>query len=232
MNKHDQCLWKYYQNDNAGVFSGTHDRHNKVVREIKKRLPLHAKVLEVGFGDGYLIKKLSNKYDCYGADISNEVVERIKKEILNVRFETINIDGKLPYEDNFFNGFIASEVLEHMADEELFLCVSEIKRVLKKDGYGIITVPAEENLKESECFCPNCGTVFHKWGHKQFWDVKKIRDVFKGFEIIQIKDYFVRYEGNSVLEKITGYIFYILRNLFNKFNKLPNRSYLAVIRKK
>lgn len=227
----DKKLWSYFISENKDVFSLTHNRHKRVFNQIKKYIKPKSKLLEIGFGDGYLLKKLSKFYDCYGADITEKFVEKIKKDILDINFKTINTDGIMPYEDNFFDGFIASEVLEHMTDKELKICVNEIKRVLKENGYAFITVPAEEDLKANECFCPNCNTVFHRWGHQQSWNYNKIRELFKHFKIVKISNYFVRYEGSNILEKVIGYLLFVSRNIFNKFHKLPNRSYLAILKK-
>ena len=233
MNNNDQKLWEYYQQNNSGVFSLTHNRHNKLARHIFNFIKgSSARILEIGFGDGYLLKKLSKKYNCYGADLSSSVVQEMKKELPNVDFTTIGVDGLMPYSDGFFDGFIASEVLEHMNDEELFLSIIEMKRILKVGGYAFITFPANETLKDNECFCPNCGTSFHRWGHKQTWNMKKIVERFSNFEIVLIKDYFVRFEGGNLLESALGYLFYAARNVINIFKKLPNRSYLVILRKK
>ena len=49
-------------------------------------------------------------------------------------------DGKvIPFDAEFFDGFICTEVLEHVFDYNNF--ASEIYRVLKPGGMGIVTVP-------------------------------------------------------------------------------------------
>lgn len=231
MKDDDKDLWAHYQINNVGVFSETHNRHDRVYLTLKKYIKSPAKILEIGFGDGYLLKKMSKLYDCCGADISQEVVERARRELVDVKFEVIGMDGKLSFGDGSFDGFVASEVLEHMTDEELTMCVSEIKRILKKGGYAFITVPAEENLEENECFCPKCKTAFHKWGHKQSWNIEKIKAVFGQLEVISLKEYFVRFEGKNFIEKIVGYVFFVMRNVANKFITVSNRSYLIILKK-
>jgi len=49
-------------------------------------------------------------------------------------------DGKtIPFDAEFFDGFICTEVMEHVLDYNNF--ASEIYRVLKKGGVGIVTIP-------------------------------------------------------------------------------------------
>lgn len=48
----------------------------------------------------------------------------------------------LPFPNNFFDCIILSEVLEHLGEEDTAL--QEIKRVLKKDGILLVTVPCED----------------------------------------------------------------------------------------
>jgi len=189
------------------------------------------RLVEIGFGDAYLLNKLSKKYECCGADISKENVEQMRKNIKSIEFDIIDTNGRLPYKDNFFNGFIASEVFEHMSDKELRVAVGEMKRILKSDGFAILTFPAEERLKEAICYCPNCGKVFHRWGHKQSWNDNKIKKLFKGFKIITVKKFFTIYRGSCFKERIIGFMMYALRNIADKFIDVPNKTYLVILKK-
>lgn len=137
----------------------------------------------------------------------------------------------MKFGDNSLDWFIASEVLEHMNDNQLDISISEIYRILKKWWYAFITFPAKENLKNNECICPNCWEVFHKWGHKQYWSEEKIKKNFNMFKIVELREFFNRYTWNSFLEYIIWYNMYILRNILNKFINLENKSYLLILKK-
>lgn len=54
----------------------------------------------------------------------------------------------IPYKDNIFDYVISNHILEHIADEER--AVSEIKRVLKKDGKWIFSFPVCTDIKTYE----------------------------------------------------------------------------------
>lgn len=229
-NDKDRKMWVYYQEDRPEVFDSTHNRHEKVSKEVEKYLKPKSKILEIGFGDGYLLKLLSKKYDCWGADIDKAIIEKIEKTTSGVKFSVIDTDGKLPVENEYFDGFIASEVLEHMTNEELGVCVSEIERILKRDGYAFVTVPAEETLKENECLCPNCGTVFHKWGHKQYWNENKIRKTFENMDIIKIEKMLVSPGTLNVFGKMEVAAKKIASKLLKK--KIKGMTFLVIFKKK
>jgi ubiquinone/menaquinone biosynthesis C-methylase UbiE len=226
----DQKLWTYHQTNNAKNLILGHPRQEILFKSVLKTIS-NGKILEIGFGDGYLLERLSSSaYECYGSDISIENIAQMKKKLPSVNFLQASLDSALPYQGNFFDVFIASEVLEHMTNEELALCVSEMQRVLRIGGYAIITFPAEENLKENECFCPSCGEKFHKWGHKQFWDEAKIRKIFSSFDIKVLKRQYVRVPGMNIF----GAIDYFLRNFLHRFFGLnpSNMTFFVILKKK
>jgi len=68
--------------------------------------------------------------------------------------------------------------LEHLDDQTLKKGLSEIYRVLKKEGYFIITTPYKENLEQSMVVCPKCHTRFHRIGHVSSFDETKIKKIF------------------------------------------------------
>lgn len=230
MQTKDSKLWTFHQTDNVENLTMGNPRQDMLFKKINKLL-IKGKVLEVGFGNGYLLKRMSDKFECYGADISSENIVQMKKNIPEVKFNLIEVDGKLPYDSDYFDMFVASEVLEHMSDDELELNIKEIKRVLKRGGYAIITFPVGERLKDNECFCPNCGEVFHRWGHKQSWNTQKIKNAFSNFIIEEIKEFFTPYKGESLFENIIGFTMFMLRTILNKIISIPNKNYLLIIKK-
>lgn len=229
---HDEALWTYHQTENVQNLEIGHPRQEMLFSVLSRLVKPGKKILEIGFGDGYLLQKLARRYMCFGADISEENLFQMSKKIPSVEFRLASVNGQLPFARESFDGFVASEVLEHMTDGELVVAVGEIGRTLKKGGLAIVTVPAEERLKDNECFCPNCGHVFHKWGHKQVWNRKKIAKTFVDFNIIKISEFFVPYHGNNLFERIVGLIMHGLRNLANIFTKIGGRSYLIIIQKR
>ncbi len=57
-------------------------------------------------------------------------------EIVNVEYPEVDIH-KLPYPDDSFDFVVSDQVMEHVRNP--FIAVNEIYRVLKKDGWNILT---------------------------------------------------------------------------------------------
>jgi SAM-dependent methyltransferase len=222
----DVALWSHYQTEAAEVFGFGHSRQDALFEEISRLAP-GGRLLEIGFGDGYLLRRLAGKYESHGADISAGNVEKMRAGIPEVEFAVTEPDGSLPYPDAHFDLFVASEVLEHMDDAELDASVREIRRVLKPGGRAVITVPARENLSANECFCPNCGFKFHKWGHRQYWDSAKIRRLFADFKIVSIREkYFVPHNLN-----VLGRLEAAARIALSKVRPVSGMTFLAILQR-
>jgi len=116
------------------------------------------KLLEVGFGAGYFLEKLSKKFECFGIDISPKTVEFAKdkfKDNNRIKVSQQSIEST-NFKDNYFDVVIAVEVIEHLPDGVLDNAIKEIRRILKPGGVFIGSTPANEDLKNDTCFCPYC----------------------------------------------------------------------------
>jgi SAM-dependent methyltransferase len=90
-------------------------------------------VLDVGCGIGDFLNFRKNTY---GIDINEHLVEHCKNQGL-VAYSFKN--GKMPFNDNLFDGVLLDNVMEHIEDPTELLI--EISRVIKKNGTLIIGVP-------------------------------------------------------------------------------------------
>jgi len=116
----------------------------------KLKLSSGDRLLDVGCGEGrhtieaYLAADIEAiEVDLSGKDISVEkekakaFVDPVNKNKY-IEFKTENA-LKLPFEDNYFEKVVCSEVLEHIPDFKGVL--AEINRVLKPDGVLAVSVP-------------------------------------------------------------------------------------------
>ena len=160
---------KEFWEENEAEFAGDVSSP-EIVRLSKKYI--RNKVLDVGAGSGALINLIP---DAVGLDLAPKHPRMIKGDISN-----------MPFRDDSFGTIFATEILEHLDDETLNKGLDEICRVLCVGAYLVITVPYNEDLRQNMAVCPKCGAKFHRWGHMQVFDEKRMREMLekKGFEIV------------------------------------------------
>jgi 2-polyprenyl-3-methyl-5-hydroxy-6-metoxy-1,4-benzoquinol methylase len=118
----------------AASVPGDIERVNKIVELSGKG----DKMLDIGCGVGLIGELVIKKGNTvYGLDLSKGAVKNAVKRGLKAR--TFDIRKPLPYKNNFFDGIIMGEIIEHVVDTDDFL--QKAKRILRKDGYIIITTP-------------------------------------------------------------------------------------------
>lgn len=95
-------------------------------------------ILDVGCASGWFLSEIAKNYPlakCTGVDAYKKSIDYGTKQYKNLTLLTIDAH-KLPFAKASFDIVICAEVLEHVEHPEIVL--SEIKRVLKKDGAAII----------------------------------------------------------------------------------------------
>lgn len=108
------------------------------VRYILDHLPASGDVLEVGSGDGKILRTLATQRSglrLHGCDI-----RPWENPDPDIQFRTI-VDGNIPYEDGSFDAVLVVDVLEHVDDPAHV--ISEIARVLRPGGRFVGFVPVE-----------------------------------------------------------------------------------------
>ncbi|OGD86268.1 hypothetical protein A2164_03785 [Candidatus Curtissbacteria bacterium RBG_13_35_7] len=112
-------------------------RLNKI---LELAFPVKGKlVLDIGCSTGYLGSILQKKgAKVFGIDISKNAVKEARKQLFSAQELDLN-EQKLPFKKNYFDLIIASEIIEHLFEPEKIL--KEIHRILKINGYLLITTP-------------------------------------------------------------------------------------------
>lgn len=134
MEKNERELHEsYYGTDNTGQFLRYEWYAQNYFKNIKGK-----KILEIGCGDGGVIKLLKDRNEVFAVDLSKRGVEFLKKMGIKASLKDISKE-KLPFEDSKFDYVIILETLEHLKSPQF--TIEEIQRVLKKDGVMIASTP-------------------------------------------------------------------------------------------
>ncbi|MAT50405.1 MAG: hypothetical protein CMK32_04380 [Porticoccaceae bacterium] len=189
-------IWDVYQNDPELQCMGCRDGGR--VGFFARRLSAPAKVLNIGVGRGSLEKRLVDKgVDVYSLDPSETTVQTLRDSLALGERARVGYSQAIPFEENFFDYVVMTEVLEHLSDEVMDQTRAEVVRVLKSGGMFIGSVPADEDLLDSMVICPDCGKRFHRWGHLQSFSRRRLQ-VFlaKSFVDVSIQRVsFTNWEG-------------------------------------
>lgn len=113
----------------------------------KKYLPIGAKILEGGCGDGKYVRLLSSAgYICFGLDFSATTIARLKKLFPHLGF-TVSDVRNLKFPKNSFDGYWSLGVIEHFYKGYTSVLL-EMKRVLKDGGILFLTFPYMSPLRK------------------------------------------------------------------------------------
>lgn len=116
-------------------------RAMRTVTLLEDYKPKSAKILDLGCGIGLTMSILAQEYkNCVGCDVNRHSILATKSLLgkVGLKNKVVMYDGKkLPFLANSFDVVTSLEVIEHADDPKTML--SEIARVLKKDGILIIT---------------------------------------------------------------------------------------------
>lgn len=126
------------------------------IRKISDFVKNRKKILNLGVGRGKLEEKIKDidKKEYVGTDITTETIRFLEKKFPKVKFRKEKLDN-LSFPDNSFNVVILSEVLEHIRPDQTFSVLSEVWRVLKKNGYFLVSAPINEGLEKKLPLNPN-----------------------------------------------------------------------------
>lgn len=184
MDVNQDQIWDHYQNEAPHSFSGSDARISYLVNQI----PKGARCLNIGVGNGNFEKFAYQKgIDIHSLDPSTRSIENLQTLIEDKA--KVGYSQAIPFGDGCFDVVIMSEVLEHLEDEVLIQTYSEVNRVLKLNGKFIGTVPSNEDLLLNTVVSPSDGYVFHRWGHLQSFDLKRLeKELSINFKKILVKE--------------------------------------------
>lgn len=146
LHEHVPANW-YYESLRVDIFQRFW--HMTRFRKITKVSEPVDKVLDVGCADGVFSKVIldaTKASKLVGVDVIKSSVDWAKNHWKrNKKMEFVVGDAeKLNFDANSFNAVYIMEVLEHV--ENPLKVLLEVKRILKKGGYGLFLVPSDNDL--------------------------------------------------------------------------------------
>lgn len=127
----------YYQNVDGPI--GGDSRFQWVAATFFKNVR-GRRILEIGCGEGSLLKMLADGNEVRGADISRSGAEKARAK--GIPCHCLDASNEpLPYPDGYFDAVVTLETIEHV--ENPHRMIWEIKRVLKDGGELLISIPGE-----------------------------------------------------------------------------------------
>lgn len=135
-------------------------------------------ILDAGCGTGLILRKLPK--GTIGIDINPRNIKKAKKHAPHAKVILADIE-KLPFKKETFTTIVSTEVIEHQPDPRP--TIAELKRVLKRDGLLIGSVPAISPiwfLRFLSSTCPR-GEPFHKNFKKE-----ELKKLFNDFTVVNL----------------------------------------------
>jgi SAM-dependent methyltransferase len=142
------------------------------------------RILDLGCGNGALVYCLRDLgFDAYGFDIYDRVEYRDDSDKPLFRFIENRAEDpsmrvierehyRIPFQDENFDIVMSVSVLEHVLD--LGWTMSEVARVLRRDGFAFHHYPNTPGFVEPHVYVPFAGR-FHPWWYLYLWAFLGVR---------------------------------------------------------
>ena len=156
-------------------------------------------------------------FEVYGFDASETAIKRarevLKSENLFADLRVWDMTKPLPYKHIFFDAVLVLRVMHHTYIDHIKRIVNEIDRVLKKDGYLFLQVPAfshEETLKWRQkglkCEEPEYRTYVYSEGEEKgiphhHFTKKELLRLFENYNIEEIHCATEHYRGYCLIAR-------------------------------
>lgn len=186
-------LFSYSFMKQEEVWNKIYEKHEwrKETRNLPKLLD-GKKVLELGVGNGKTLIAIFRQKpkEVHAIDFSDKALEVSREKFAhdNIKFEKMDVLD-LKFEDNSFDAIVCYYVLNNLSKSERIKAISEIFRVLKKEGIvlfedfavGDFRFKKGSNMIAENTLIKADGLTCH------FFEDKEIKDLFKDFSKVKMQ---------------------------------------------
>ena len=146
------------------------------------------RVLDLGCGAGRFVEALRGAgADPVGVELAEAALERARRNVPGADLRLLAPEGSLPLGHREVDLVWCSEVLEHVPDTVAFL--TEVRRVLRRDGRLLVTVPDHGRLKRTLLALAHYDAHYDPLGqHVRFYTRRSLSRALHatGFEAVRL----------------------------------------------
>ena len=160
--------------------------------KLSKKKFLNKKICDVSCGDGRNLVFLNQcGFDTYGTEISQEIVNKTKKNLSKFKIKStlkIGTNSEINFDNDFFDYLLSWNSVYYMGENLDFdLHIDEYARVLKKNGHLIMPIPklafhyfkGSKKIKPGYCIIKNDPLKIRNGQIlRYFKNEKEIKDAF------------------------------------------------------
>ncbi len=171
---------------------------NKLIGELRSRLPEGSKILDAGCGSGIPVtKQLNQEYQVTGIDFSEKQIKLAKKEISNAEFRCEDLTQTM-LQTKKYNAIISLFTLRHIPNKDQKSVLNKFYKALKSNGLLLITVGSVEwKGKNEDWLDTDIEMHWSQLGLKK--SIKILEET--GFKILQVENEQTEEEAPYILAK-------------------------------
>lgn len=158
-----------------------------LIRHFRKHLKPSARILDYGAGPGFLIDDLlRHGYSCGAVEISDDAVTQLNRRFAShpkfLGAHTVEEAAR-----GQFDAIFLIEVIEHLYDDALAVCVANARQFLAPGGVLILTTPNDEDRGKSMIVSPETGRLFHRMQHVRSWTADTLSAKLRTHDLLPVE---------------------------------------------
>lgn len=184
-------FWQGFSQTRLVEHSFSRQGGRSLIVAVDHLLPLSGKILDYGAGDGDLVQMMCERgLKSYAYEPSEKRSETLRNRLQKYSDFLGIIE---PETQISFDVVIAAEIIEHVLDEQIDICLRRIHSFVRPEGVLIVTAPNNEDLDLGMAYCPVSNTLFHRWQHVRSFTDRSLADLLSQYGFQEIASHHVEF---------------------------------------